>query len=139
MLQLDTPYKILKYLVKLNDEKILIKNYTGDKLIIHLLDRGFIEPVSNKFKITEKFNEKYKIDFFPEFGKSDNFLKKFNLEYLENHCNIGEIRKLIQVEENRDKIINQNYSHQQILTEFFGSSKHTKIDSTLSKALKAVL
>ena len=139
MLQLDTPYKILKYLVKLNDEKILIKNFTSDKIIIHLTDRGFIESFGNKFKITEKFIEKFNADFLPEYNKCYNFLKKFGIEYLENHYTIGEIEKLMLVEENRSKIITRNYSHQQILTEFFGSSKHTKIDSTLSKALKAIL
>ncbi len=139
MLQLDTPYKILKYLIKLNDEKILVKKFTSDKIIIHLTDRGFMESFGNKFKITEKFIEKYNTDFLPEYNKCDNFLKKFGIEYLENHSTIGEIEKLLLVEENRNKIIIQNYSHQQILTEFFGSSKHTKIDSTLSKALKAIL
>lgn len=139
MLQSDTPYKILKYLVKLNDEKILSKNYTSDKIIIHLMERGFIDLTDNKLKITGKFNEKFKTDFFPEHVKYSNFLKKYRLEYLENHCNIEEIQNLILIEENRNKIITQNYSHQQILTEFFGSSKHTKIDSTLSKALKAIL
>ena len=52
MIPTDTPYKVIKYLVKLSNEKVLPKNYVSDKFMIHLVDREIIvEPngSQNKF------------------------------------------------------------------------------------------
>ena len=43
----------------------------------------------------------------------------------------------MEIEKNKDKLI--EFTFQQILTEYFNSSKHTKKDSNLASAIKAVL
>jgi hypothetical protein len=42
MIPAETPYKVIKYLVKISEEKSLQKNYESETLMIHWVERNFI-------------------------------------------------------------------------------------------------
>ena len=54
MIPVETPYKVLKYLVNLFDKKVLQKNYEKEKLVIYLIERKCIsEAEGSKTKFTK--------------------------------------------------------------------------------------
>jgi hypothetical protein len=138
MIPADTPYKVIKYLAKLSQERVLTKNHKGDKYIIHLIDRKFIDesPNSNtKFKTTDRFKNLFLKEIGPAFEKYNSFLRKHSILNLEHHCTIGELEQLILIEEEKPC----DLSLQEILTKYYKSSKHTPTNSNLAKAIKFVL
>lgn len=142
MIPSNTPYKVLKYLVKISDEKCLPKNYESEALVLYMLERKYLtRAVENPNKIckTSSFEKPFAEDIFPLFLKYDSFINKHQIENLENHCSVEEFEALILIENEKSKIIRNEYSFQTILTNYFGSSKHRKADSILSKAIKAIL
>lgn len=138
MIPSDTPYKVIKYLVKLSNYKVLQKNYESDKFIIHLVDREFIvEPNENKrkFATTEKFKEIFSKEISPKFKKHDSFIKHHQIENIESHYSIGDLENLILI--NNEKPI--DLTLQEILSKYFKSSKHTQVNSNLANAIKTIL
>jgi hypothetical protein len=142
MIPTETPYKVLKYLVKLSDEKVLQKNYETETLMLHFVERNYLtspKDSPNKFFKTKEFEEPFKEEIFPSFQKYNSFIKKFQIENLENHYSIQEFEALIEIEKDKEQIHNKDFSFQTILTQYFGSSKHRKADSILSEAIKIIL
>lgn len=138
MIPKDTPYKVIKYLVKLSNEKVLPKNYVSDKFIIHLADREFIVELNenkNKFTTTEKFNEIYFREILPAFQKYDSFIKQHQIENVETHYSIGDLYNLILIDNEKPN----NLTLQEILSKYFKSSKHTQTTSNLANAIKTIL
>lgn len=139
MLFKDTPYKVVQYLAKLSDDKVLPVRYKDENYIRHLIDRQAIEPRGKQFRVTKKFEEIFSEEIKIAFSKCNSFLAKYDLAYLENHYSIAELEALIQVETDKQKIIEQEIAFQNILTLYFGSSKHKTAQSNLSKAIKTIL
>ncbi len=142
MIPTNTPYKVLKYLVKIADEKCLPKKYESDALILHFIEREYlITPKESlrKFYKTNFFQEPYANEIFPAFQKYSSFIRKHQIENLENHYSVQEFDALILIENKRGEILDNNFSFQTILTQYFGSSKHRKADSILSEAIKKIL
>lgn len=138
MIPSDTPYKVIKYLVKLSNDKVLQKNYERDKFIIHLVDREFIvEPNENKskFATTEKFKEIFSKEIFPTFQKHDSFIKHHQIENIESHYSIGDLENLILIDNEKPN----DLTLQEILSKYFKSSKHTQVNSNLANAIKTIL
>jgi len=141
MISPETPYKVLKYLVKISNKKCLPKNYENDPLILHFIDRNYliVSKNSKKFCRTNSFEQSFIEEIFPLYQKYDSFIKKNQIENLENHYSVKDFGNLIKIENNKDEILNNEYTFQSILTDYFGSSKHRKINSILSEAIKKIL
>lgn len=138
MIPTDTPYKVIKYLVKLSNEKVLPKNYVSDKFMIHLVDREIIvEPngSQNKFTTTERFKEIHSREILPTFQKYDSFIKRHQIENVETHYSIGDLDNLILIDNEKP----DNLTLQEILAKYFKSSKHTQTNSNLANAIKTIL
>ncbi|NOU19710.1 MAG: hypothetical protein HOO91_19305 [Bacteroidales bacterium] len=142
MIPIETPYKVIKYLVKISEEKTLPKNYENETLILHFVERGYLTSSGDrtkKYSKTYLFEKPFVDEVLPSFQKYNSFIKKHRIESLENHYSVNDFEALIQVENNRAKILNDNYSFQTILAKYFGSSKHRKVNSILSDAIKKIL
>lgn len=139
MLYKDTPYKVVQYLAKLSNEKVLPIAFKDENYIRHLIDRKAIEPNGKQFSITKKFEENFAGDIENAFSKCNSFIMKYDLSYLENHYSIDEIEALAKIEMDKLKIIEQDIAFQNILTLYFGSSKHKTAQSNLLKAIKTIL
>jgi hypothetical protein len=139
MLYKDTPYKVVQYLAKLSQEKVLAICYQNENYIRHLIDRKAIEENNKKFSVTKKFEEEIADEIETTFNKCSSFLKKYNLAFLETRYTIQEIEALIDIETEKQIILEQEISLQNILTKYFGSSKHKTAHSNLSKAIKTIL
>ena len=138
MIPTDTPYKVIKYLVKLSNDKVLQKNYESDKFIIHLVDREFlVEPNENKSKFAtkEKFKEIFLKEISPAFQKYDSFIKHHQIEFVETHYSIGDLDNLILIDNEKPN----DLTLQEILSKYFKSSKHTQANSNLANAIKTIL
>ena len=139
MLYKDTPYKVVQYLAKLSVAKVLPIEYAKENYIRHLIDRKAIEPKGKQFGTTKKFYENYSEGILTAFNQCSSFIEKYDIGYLENHYSIEEIEALIKIETDKQKIIEQEIAFQNILTLYFGSSKHKTPQSNLSKAIKTIL
>lgn len=142
MIPTETPYKVIKYLVKISEEKSLQKNYESETIMIHWIERNFIaisKESPNKFFKTNLFDEPFIEEIFPSFQKYNSFIKKYQIENLENHYSIQDFESLIEIENDKEEILTNESSFQTILTKYFGSSKHRKADSILSEAIKKIL
>lgn len=130
------------YLVKINEDKSSPKKYESDALILHFIERKYLttpKESHRKFYKSSSFEEPFTNEIFPTFRKYDSFIKKYQIENLENHYSVQEFDTLIQIENERVKILNAEYSFQTILTQHFGSSKHRKAGGILSDAIKKIL
>ena len=139
MLYKDTPYKVVQYLAKLSKEKVLPFAYKDENFIRHLIERKAIQPNGKQFSITKKFEENFADDIANAFSKCNSLIMKYDLSYLENHYSIDEIEALIKIATDKQQIIQQEIAFQNILTLYFGSSKHKTVQSNLSKAIKTIL
>lgn len=139
MIPSNTPFKVIRYLGVLSEAKELHKNYNNDSVIIFLLDREYIEDAGNKFKALDRFNLFFIEQIQPLLYKHNLFVKKLELESIVNYVTLGELEILKSIASTKEQISKDNLSHQQILSKYFGSSKHTKINSSLSKAIKKIL
>ena len=139
MLFKDTKYKVLRYLAKLSNERVLPIEYKDENYMRHLIDRKAIQPIGKQFSVTKKFDENFLEEIKNTFSKCSSFIKKYDLFYLENHYSIDEIEALAKIEMDKLKIIEQDIAFQNILTLYFGSSKHKTAQSNLSKAIKTIL
>jgi 5S rRNA maturation endonuclease (ribonuclease M5) len=142
MIPSETPYKVIKYLVKLSDEKTLPKNYESQTLILHFLERGYLTNPGERAKKLSKtylFDKPFQESINPIFKKYSSFIKKYQIESLENHYTISDFEALILIEVDKAQILSEDYSFQTILTKYFGSSKHRNVNSILSVAIKKIL
>jgi hypothetical protein len=139
MLHKDTPYKVLKYLAKLSTQKIFPVDFQDENFILYLIDRQFLKFEGKQFSITKKFEEKYSEEIDTVFSNCRSFIEQYKLSYLENYYSIQEFEALIKIEHNKQKIIEQEISLQNILAVYFGSSKHRSAQSNLSRAIKTIL
>ncbi len=139
MLYRDTPYKVVQYLAKLSNEKVLPIAYNDENYIRHLIERKAIQSNGKQLSVTRKFEENFSEEIENAFSKCSSFIMKYDLTYLENHYSIDEIEALIKIETDKSKIIEQEIAFQNILTLYFGSSKHKTVQSNLSKAIKTIL
>ena len=101
MIPIETPYKVLKYLVNLFNKKVLPKNYEKEKLVIYLLERNCIavaERSITKFTKTKKFDEYYFEEILPAFQKYDSFIKQYQITNIETHYSIGDLDNLILID-----------------------------------------
>jgi hypothetical protein len=138
----STPFKVLKYLVKISGEKSSPKKYVSDSLILHFIERKYLKTPKEshrRFYKSSSFEEPFTNKIFPAFRKYDLFIKKHQIENLENHYSVQEFDALILIEKNKEEILDADYSFQTILTQYFGSSKHRKADGILSDAIKKIL
>lgn len=139
MLFKDAPYKVVHYLAKLSKEKVLPASYRDENYIRYLLDRKFIEETGKQFSITKKFEENVLHELGTVFNRCSSFLAKHGLGYLANYYSVEEIEALIKIEEEKQEIIENEMSLQNILTKYFRSSKYKAIQSNLSRAIKSLL
>jgi hypothetical protein len=138
MIPVDTPYKVIKYLVNLFDKKIVQKNYEKEKLVIYLLERKYILETGvskTKFTKTKHFDEYYFEEILPMSQKYDSFIKKHQIEKVEHHCSINDLESLILIEQ--DRLV--GLTLQEILAKYFRSSKHADKSSSLANAIKTIL
>jgi hypothetical protein len=133
----DTPFKVLKYLSRLNDANSLPARYEKEKVIIYLVDNNYIIKKGKGISASADFTFKYGEFILPFCEKIHSFIDRFNIQYIEDYCTIFDFECLIQIEEDRDKLI--EFTFQQILTKYFKSSKYTKKNSNLATAIKAVV
>ncbi len=139
MLYKDTPYKVVQYLAKLSNEKVLPFAYKDENYIRHLIERKAIQVNGKQFSITKKFEENFLEEITNAFNKCSSFIAKYDLSYLESHYSLEEIEALIKIETDKSKINEQEIAFQNILTLYFGSSKHKTAQSNLSRAIKTIL
>lgn len=142
MIPIETPYKVIKYLVKLSDEKTLPKNYESHTLILHFLERGYLTSSGDRTKKLSKtyhFDKPFQESILPLYKKYSSFINRHQIESLENHYTINDFEALILIENDKAQILSEEYSFQTILTKYFGSSKHRNINSILSDAIKKIL
>lgn len=139
MLYKDTPYKVVQYLAKLSNEKTLPFAYKDENYIRHLIERNAIQANGKQVSITKKFEENFAEEIENAFSKCSSFIAKYDLSYLENHYSVEEIEALIKIETDKSKIVEQEIAFQNILTLYFGSSKHKTVQSNLSRAIKTIL
>ena len=133
----DTPFKVLKYLSKLNDANTLPVKYEKEKVIIYLVDNNCLIKKGKGISVSTDFTLKYVEFIFPLYKKINSFIDKFSIEYTADYRTIFDFECLIQIEEDRDKLI--EFTFQQILTKYFKSSKYTKKNSNLATAIKSVV
>lgn len=133
----DTPFKVLKYLSRLDDTKKLPIKYQKEKVIIYLVDNNCIIKKGKDISVSTDFKLKYVEFILPLYEKVNLFIDKFGIEYAEDYCTIFDFECLIQIEEDRDELI--EFTFQQILTKYFKSSKYTKKNSSLATAIKSVV
>lgn len=126
-------------MAKLSKEKVLPISYMNENYIRHLVDRKAIEPNGQQIRVKEKFEENFSEEINIVFNQCSCFITKYDLAYLENHYSIEEIESLIKIETDKQRIIEQEKALQNILTMYFGSSKHKTPQSNLSKAIKTIL
>lgn len=142
MIPENTPYKVLKYLINFFSEKIQPMKYESDPFMLYLLERGFLIRLREnptKFCTTHLFEELFAKEIILLFQKFNSFIKKYQIENLENYYSVQEFEALIKIENDRVDILSGEHSFQVILTKYFGSSKHRKADSILSEAIKKIL
>ena len=133
----DTPFKVLKYLSQLHTTSNSPLKYEKEKVIIYLLDNKYLEKEGKRVIILKDFATKYREYILPVFQNINSFVSKHKIEYIEDYYTIFDCECLLKIESDKDKL--EDYTFQQILTEYFNSSKHTKKDSNLASAIKAVL
>lgn len=133
----DTPFKVLKYLARLNTADSLPYKYEKEKVIIYLIDSNYLKKESKNFIALTDFKTKYAKFIFPVYQNINSFIVKYNIGYAEDYYTVFDFECLLQIEKNKDTLI--EFTFQQILTKYFNSSKHTKKDSNLASAIKAVL
>lgn len=133
----DTPFKVLKYLSRLNDANSLPVRYEKEKVIIYLFDNNCIEKNRKVISALPDFTLKYVEFILPVYEKINSFIGKFNIQYTEDYCSIFDFECLFLIEEDREKLI--EFTFQQILTKYFKSSKYTKKNSNLATSIKAVV
>lgn len=133
----DTPFKVLKYLSRLNTISNLPLRYENEKLIAYLLDNKYLENGGRKFITSKDFLTKYTEFIFPIFQNINSFVSKYKIEYIEDYYTIFDFECLLKIENDKNKL--REYTLQQILSEYFNSSKYTKKDSNLASAIKAIL
>lgn len=142
MIPKETPYKILKYIVQISRVKFLPLKHGKTDLIRYLFERGYISTSkenSNKVYKNLTFKPFFDREIYPIYEKLEFFIEQYEIEYIEQFYTIAEIEKLIEIRNDKSEIITQEYTFQTILSEYFGSSKHRKLDSNLSKAIKKIL
>ncbi len=142
MIPTETSYKVLKYLVKLSAEKTLPKNYENDTLMLHLVERKYLSSPKespNKFFKTKDFDETFAEEIFPSFQKYNSFIKKYQIEGLENYFSIQELESLIRIENDREQILDSEKSQKEIATLYFDSAKYLTKSSRLYDAVLKVL
>ena len=139
MLDKATPYKVLQYLAKLAKEKTLPVNHGNENYIRYLVDRRAIELNGKQVCITKKFEDNYLEEIESTFNRCSSLIAKYGLTYLEKLYSIDEIESLIKIEADKQIIHEQEVAFQNILTKYFGSSKHKTVKSGLSKAIKTIL
>lgn len=142
MIPTETPYKVLKYLVKLSDEKVLQKNYETETLMLHFVERNYLtspKDSPNKFLKTKEFEELFKEEIFPSFQKYNSFIKKFQIVGLENYFTIKEIESLMKIQSDREQILDSEKSQKEIATLYFDSAKYLTKPSQLYDAVLKVL
>jgi hypothetical protein len=59
MLYKDTPYKVVKYLKKLSEAKVLPIEFAKENYIRYLIDRKAVEEKGKKLGITKKFHDSF--------------------------------------------------------------------------------
>lgn len=133
----DTPFKVLKYLSRLNDVNTLPVRYEKEKVIIYLVDNNCIIIKGKVIIALTDFTIKYVEFILPVYEKINSFIERFNIQYTEDYCTLFDFECLFQIEEDRDKLI--EFTFQQILTKYFKSSKYSKKNSNLATAIKAVV
>lgn len=133
----DTPFKVLKYLSRFNDTNTLPIKYEKEKVIIYLVDNNCIIKKGKGISVSTDFTLKYVEFILPVYKKINSFIERFGIEYAGDYCTIFDFECLIQIEEDRDKLI--EFTFQQILTKYFKSSKYTKKNSNLATAIKSVV
>lgn len=133
----DTPFKVLKYLSRLNDANSLPVRYEKEKVIIYLVDNNYILKKGKGISASADFTFKYGEFILPFYEKIHSFIYRFNIQYIEDYCTIFDFECLFQIEDDSDKLI--EFTFQQILTKYFKSSKYTKKNSNLATAIKAVV
>ncbi len=107
MLYKDTPYKVVQYLAKLSNEKLLPFAYKDENYIRHLIERKAIQLNGKQFSITKKFEENFSEEIENAFNKCSSFITKYDFSYLENHYSIEEIEALIKIEAEKQKSLNR--------------------------------
>lgn len=133
----DTPFKVLKYLSRLNTALNSPFRYEKEKVIIYLIDNNYLKKEGKNFTTSTNFTTKYAEFIFPLYQIINSFIGKYKIEYIEDYYTIFDFECLFKIEEDKDKI--REFTFQQILTKYFNSSKHTKRDSNLASAIKAVI
>jgi len=133
----DTPFKVLKYLSLLHTTSNSPLKYEKTKVIIYLLDNKYLEKDGKKIVVLKDFATKYAEFIFPVLKDINSFINKHKIEYIADYYTVFDFECLLKIESDKDKL--GEYTFQQILTEYFNSSKHTKKDSNLASAIKTVL
>src|SRR5690606_25517269 len=119
MIPIETPYKVIKYLVKLSDVKTLPKNYESHTLILHFLERGYLTSSGDRTKKLSKtyhFDKPFQESILPLYKKYSSFINRHQIESLENYYTINDFEALILIENDKAQILSEDYSFQTILT-----------------------
>lgn len=133
----ETPFKVLKYLSRINSALKLPLKHEKDKVIIYLIDCNYLKIEGRNFTTSTDFRTKYAEFIFPVYHNIILLISKYNIQYTEDYYTTSDFACLLKIENNKKNLIESTF--QQILTEYFKSSKHTKKDSNLASAIKAVL
>lgn len=139
MIPAETPYKVLKYLFKLAETESLQKKYDSETIILHWIERNYLNERSGRFVKTPRFTEPFDRDIAPAIHRYGDFIEKYQIENLENHYSIGEFEGLIKIENEKGEILKEEFTLQSLLTRYFGSSKFRKADSIFAEAIKKIL
>ena len=74
----ETPFKVLKYLSRINSAINLPFKYEKEKVIIYLTDNNYLEKKGILFSTTTDFKTKYAEFIFPIYQNIVSLIEKYN-------------------------------------------------------------
>lgn len=134
----STEYKVLQFLKNLYDAGNAIAKYSENQLITYLLDRNYLvidNLNSNLYRTTTNFEQFCKAYVIGVYEELSSFIHNNELQFLTNYATLGDLQALEAIKEDQPF----GLSFQELLVQYFKSTKYTDPKSTLAKAIKKIL
>jgi len=106
---------------------------------LHDFERVDINKFKSKIVATEKFKNYYETKIQNTFEELDNFIKKNEIKELTSSFLISDIIVLIQIEKEKQNIVDNNLTRRQISSRYFKNGDAKYLKGNLEKAVKQVL
>ena len=105
-------------------------------------DKGVLDHKPGNTKVlmpTTKFNHHYELKLKPRFDEYREFFNHYSFLKPQSNYKERDIRVLMLIAEQRDQILNHQYSRKKFSNKFFKDAKYIVADSSLEKAILHIL